>query len=97
MQCVTCMDGHWFAELGPIFFSLKDSLKTRSERARKETSEKLTMEEEIHLAKEKLNRIKEETLVAGLTLFIRNRIITSFNRIQTASTLKRNTPFRSGM
>ncbi|CAF5169122.1 unnamed protein product, partial [Rotaria sp. Silwood1] len=33
MQCVTCVDGHWLAELGPMFFSLKDSLKTRSERA----------------------------------------------------------------
>ena len=37
MQCVTCVDGHWLAELGPMFFSLKESLKIRSERARKET------------------------------------------------------------
>ncbi|CAF3975233.1 unnamed protein product [Rotaria sordida] len=37
MQCVTCVDGHWLAEFGPMFFSLKDSLKTRSEHARKET------------------------------------------------------------
>ncbi|CAF5173153.1 unnamed protein product, partial [Rotaria sp. Silwood1] len=80
MQCVTCVDGHWLAELGPMFFSLKDSLKTRSERARKETSEKLTMEEEMRLAQEKLNRMKEEALAAGSTPSIRNRIVTPFNR-----------------
>ncbi|CAF3935143.1 unnamed protein product, partial [Rotaria sordida] len=97
MQCVTCVDGHWLAELGPMFFSLKDSLKTRSERARKETSEKLTMEEEMRLAQEKLNRMKEEALAACSTPSTRNRIVTPFNRIQTASTPKRNTPFRTGM
>ncbi|CAF3769162.1 unnamed protein product [Rotaria sp. Silwood1] len=88
MQCVTCVDGHWLAELGPMFFSLKDSLKTRK---------KLTMEEEMRLAQEKLNRMKEEALAAGSTPSIRNRIVTPFNRIPTASTSKRNTPFRSGI
>jgi pre-mRNA-splicing factor ATP-dependent RNA helicase DHX38/PRP16 len=97
MQCVTCVDGHWLAELGPMFFSLKDSLKTRSERARKESSEKLTMEEEMRLAQEKLNRMKEEADAAGLTPSIRNRIVTPFNRLQTTSTPKRTTPFRSGI
>ncbi|CAF4372713.1 unnamed protein product [Rotaria socialis] len=97
MQCVTCVDGHWLAELGPMFFSLKDSLKTRGERARKETSERSTMEEEMRLAQEKLNRMKEEANAAGSTPSIRNRIVTPFNRIQTASTPKRNTPFRSGI
>ncbi len=100
MQCVTCVDGHWLAELGPMFFSLKDSLKTRSERARKETSEKLTMEEEMRLAQEQINRKKEEADTAGLIPSIRNRIVTPFNNIQTSSsstTTPRKTPFRSGI
>ncbi len=97
MQCVTCVDGHWLAELGPMFFSLKDSLKTRSERARKETTEKLTMEEEMRLAQEKLNRMKEEADAAGLIPSIRNRIVTPFNRLPTTTTPKRTTPFRSGI
>lgn len=97
MQCVTCVDGHWLAELGPMFFSLKDSLKTRSERARKETSEKLSMEEEMRLEQEKLNRMKEEADAVGSTPSIRNRIVTPFNRIETTSTPKRITPFRSGI
>jgi len=98
MQCVTCVDGHWLAELGPMFFSLKDTLKTRSERAKKETSEKLTMEEEMRLAQEKLNRMKEEADAAGSTPSIRNRIVTPFNHIKTTTTTPRRiTPFRSGI
>ena len=29
MQCVTAVDGEWLAELGPMFYSIKDSGKTR--------------------------------------------------------------------
>ena len=29
MQCVTAVDGHWLAELGPMFFSVKESTRTR--------------------------------------------------------------------
>jgi pre-mRNA-splicing factor ATP-dependent RNA helicase DHX38/PRP16 len=97
MQCVTCVDGHWLAELGPMFFSLKDTLKTRSERAKKETSEKSTMEEEMRIAQEKLNRMKEEADAAGSTPSIRNRIVTPFNHIKTTTTPRRITPFRSGI
>lgn len=97
MQCVTCVDGHWLAELGPMFFSLKDSLKTRSERARKETSEQLTMEEEMRLAQEKLNRMKEEADAAGATPSVRNQIVTPFTRLKSGSTPRRITPFRSGI
>ena len=30
MQCVTAVDGQWLAELGPMFYSVKDAAKTRS-------------------------------------------------------------------
>ena len=29
MQCVTSVDGYWLAELGPMFYTVKESLKTR--------------------------------------------------------------------
>lgn len=29
MQCVTAVDGTWLAELGPMFFSVKESHRTR--------------------------------------------------------------------
>jgi pre-mRNA-splicing factor ATP-dependent RNA helicase DHX38/PRP16 len=97
MQCVTCVDGHWLAELGPMFFSLKETLKTRSERARKEKSEVSTMEEEMRLAQEKMTRAKEEADAAEATPAVRNRIVTPFNRLQPTGTPRRITPFRSGI
>jgi len=29
MQCVTAVDGNWLAELGPMFYSVKDATKSR--------------------------------------------------------------------
>ena len=29
MQCVTSVDGNWLAELGPMFYSVKDATKSR--------------------------------------------------------------------
>jgi hypothetical protein len=52
------------------------------------------MEEEMRLAQEQLNRIKEEADETGSTPSIRNRIVTPFNN--TTSTPRR-TPFHSGI
>jgi hypothetical protein len=30
MQCVTAVDGLWLAELGPVFFTVKDGTQTRA-------------------------------------------------------------------
>ena len=30
MQCVTSVDGHWLAEMGPMFYSVKDSSITKA-------------------------------------------------------------------
>ena len=32
MQCVTAVDGRWLAELGPMFYSVKDANKSRTVR-----------------------------------------------------------------
>jgi len=32
MQCVTSVDGNWLAELGPMFYSVKDATKSRGVR-----------------------------------------------------------------
>ena len=29
MQCVTAVDGEWLAELGPMFYSVKEAGKSR--------------------------------------------------------------------
>lgn len=60
MQCVTAVDGLWLAELGPIFFSVKDSNLSRMEK-KQATKKKLSqMEEELTTASKKLKTLKEE-------------------------------------
>lgn len=50
MQCVTAVDGQWLAELGPMFFSVKESHQSRLEKRRKEREELKAMESEFHLS-----------------------------------------------
>ena len=60
MQHVTSVDGYWLAELGPMFYSVKDSSKSRNE-GRKVALEHLkTMEREMKEAEEELKRRREE-------------------------------------
>jgi len=60
MQCVTSVDGYWLAELGPMFYSVKETGKSRSD-GRKVALEHLkTMEREMKEAEEELKRRKDE-------------------------------------
>lgn len=52
MQCATSVEAHWLAELGPMFFSVKDSDTSMLEHKKKQKEEKTAMEEEM----EKLRR-----------------------------------------
>ena len=47
MQCVTAVDGEWLAELGPMFFTIKESYKTRIEKRKREKQEIADMEAEM--------------------------------------------------
>ena len=38
MQCVTAVDAEWLAELGPMFFSVKEAGQSRREQREKEKS-----------------------------------------------------------
>ena len=59
-QCVTSVDGYWLAELGPMFYSVKETGKSRSD-GRKVALEHLkTMEREMKEAEEELKRRKDE-------------------------------------
>ena len=60
MQCVTAVDGYWLAELGPIFYAVKDQNKSRGERRRIATEQLEQMEEEMREAEEKIRVRKEE-------------------------------------
>jgi pre-mRNA-splicing factor ATP-dependent RNA helicase DHX38/PRP16 len=39
MSCVTAVEGEWLAELGPMFFSVKESFETTLKRREKERLE----------------------------------------------------------
>ena len=60
MQCVTSVDGEWLAELGPMFFSVKDSSKSKAESRKKHANEQVAMENEMREAQEKLEQRKKE-------------------------------------
>jgi pre-mRNA-splicing factor ATP-dependent RNA helicase DHX38/PRP16 len=57
MQCATSVEPHWLAELGPMFFSVKDSDTSMLEHKKKQKEEKSGMEEEM----EKLRRDQVES------------------------------------
>ena len=60
MQCVTAVDGHWLAELGPMFYSVKDSSKSRTERRKMAEDHMTEMEEEMKRAQDQLSARREE-------------------------------------
>jgi pre-mRNA-splicing factor ATP-dependent RNA helicase DHX38/PRP16 len=60
MQCVTAVDGQWLAELGPMFFSVKDSSKSKIESRKKYANEVVAMENEMKEAQEKIEQMKKE-------------------------------------
>lgn len=47
MQCVTAVEPQWLAELGPMFFSIKDSHTSMLEQRKKQREEKTAMEQEM--------------------------------------------------
>ncbi|XP_064399256.1 uncharacterized protein LOC135345737 [Halichondria panicea] len=58
MQCVTAVDGHWLAELGPMFFSVKESNRSRLKQAAKEKLSQ--MKAELSVASQEIKAAKEE-------------------------------------
>ena len=60
MQCVTSVDGYWLAELGPMFYSVKESGKSRTEGKKFALDHLRKMEHEMKLAEVELKRRKEE-------------------------------------
>jgi len=61
MQNVTAVDGEWLAELGPMFYSVKDTTNNNRAERKRAAQEKISaMEEELNIAQEKITKRKEE-------------------------------------
>lgn len=90
MQCVTAVDGHWLAELGPMFFSVKET--GRSGRAnRRQAAEHLQeMEQQMQMAQEEMRVRKEEAEK-------REAALNKEQAIVSAGTTPRRTPARLGL
>ncbi|KAI4331886.1 hypothetical protein L6164_016837 [Bauhinia variegata] len=60
MQCATAVEPQWLAELGPMFFSVKDSDTSLLEHKKRQKQEKTAMEEEMeNLKKEQAEAERE--------------------------------------
>ncbi|KAL7483408.1 hypothetical protein ACHAW6_009063 [Cyclotella cf. meneghiniana] len=57
MSCVTAVEGEWLAELGPMFFSIKESYESALKRRQRERSDAAAMEKEM--LKKKMEEEKE--------------------------------------
>ncbi|KAJ3037444.1 DEAH-box RNA helicase prp16 [Rhizophlyctis rosea] len=53
MQCVTAVDAYWLAELGPMFFSIKEQNFNHLEKRRQDRKDLQSMEEELRIATER--------------------------------------------
>ncbi|KAL7450794.1 hypothetical protein ACHAWC_002655, partial [Mediolabrus comicus] len=52
MSCVTAVEGEWLAELGPMFFSVKESYESALKRRKREREDKARMESEMQKKKQ---------------------------------------------
>ena len=91
------MDGYWLAELGPMFYSVKETGKSRSE-GRKVALEHLkTMEREMKEAEEELKRRKEESEMEAEKERNRSVIATPGRNGGNQTGDRKKTPHRFGL
>jgi len=60
MSCVTAVEGEWLAELGPMFFSIKESYESALKRRQRERADALKMEQEMKNKEAEEEREKKE-------------------------------------
>ena len=89
MQCVTSVDPHWLAEMGPMFFSVKESGFNRLEKRKFEKTSAKLMEEELEKDTEKRRALEQEETVATPS---RHKIATPGFRAPTPRTGGRREP-----
>lgn len=76
MQCATSVDGYWLAELGPMFFSVKESGRSGKEK-KKEAAEHLKeMEVQMQKAQEQIEENKIKAAQREEALQTKQEIIT---------------------
>jgi pre-mRNA-splicing factor ATP-dependent RNA helicase DHX38/PRP16 len=66
MSCVTAVEGEWLAELGPMFFSVKESYESTLQKRVERKKEEAEMEKEMNLKQQQQgNKASESKLLRG--------------------------------
>ncbi|XP_035826324.1 pre-mRNA-splicing factor ATP-dependent RNA helicase PRP16 [Aplysia californica] len=92
MQCVTAVDGQWLAELGPMFYSIKDASKSRQERKKQEDDEVKAMEEEMKRAEELIKARKEQMEAAPMSVRSTKIVTPGHKKPKTPALTPRRSP-----
>lgn len=89
MQTVTAVDPLWLAEMGPMFFSVKESYKSRVEKRKAEKEEQKKMEEEMEQAQKEMAEAEDKK--NDSFIFMAN----SKSKISTPGRMEPGTPKRT--
>lgn len=76
MQQVTAVEAEWLAELGPMFFSVKESVETRVKKRKERSEEKGHMEDEMKEAQAAMKARDELKEAQRKSMSIKRRITT---------------------
>ena len=77
---MTAVDGHWLAELGPMFFSVKETGRSGRAKRRQALEHLQEMEGQMKIAQEEIKARKEEQerkLQAGTRVYVLFYFITN--------------------
>lgn len=94
MQCVTAVDGHWLAELGPMFFSVKETWRSGRDKRKRALEHLQEMENQMKIAQEEIKARKEEAEKRELASQRKTDILTPGMREPGSA---RKTPSRLGL
>ena len=98
MSCVTAVEGEWLAELGPMFFSVKESFETTLRRRQEKQMEQAKMEQELAVKEkeeEEISRREQEREEAARTAS-RNRYAVATPGRQSSNATPRFLPKKRG-
>ncbi|XP_002100547.2 pre-mRNA-splicing factor ATP-dependent RNA helicase PRP16 [Drosophila yakuba] len=91
MQCATAVDGYWLAELGPMFFSVKESGRSGREKKKQAAEHLKEMEEQMLKAQHEMEERKQQAAEREEQLAAKQEIATPGNATP------RRTPARIGL
>ncbi|RZF39395.1 hypothetical protein LSTR_LSTR000916 [Laodelphax striatellus] len=97
MQCVTAVDGQWLAELGPMFFSVKETGRSGSAKRRQALEHLQEMEGQMKAAQEEINQRQQEMERKNTVGSRRAEIVTPGAKEPGTPATPRRTPARLGL